>query len=371
MVGAAAAQPAPITFAGNGELPPQTQSSAVDLAGGGDNSYGYGARTQRPRAQREAAVIDIRRAGSTAPRAQPVALTTTEPAQESTRVEAPRHAEQGGEAPGWLEREQVGPPYEANGRWYVPTPEPGYEQTGTASWYGPNFHGHRTASGEMYDQEGLTAAHPTLPIPSLVQVTNLQNGREVIVRVNDRGPFVGERLIDMSRGAAVALGFEQQGSARVHVRYLGPAPRRVNGAGENVATPSPAPARQATTTPAPAPVASMEEGPVSLRPPSSDDLAGGPESDERPSYRAEAPATTAAPVGGMFVQVGAFSDLANAHRVRDQVRRAGPVVVDVRQTAAGELFRVRIGPLTSQDDVEDAREVLADLGYAQTIVASR
>src|SRR5690606_4252839 len=109
---------------------------------------------------------------------------------------------------------------------------------GEGSWYGPNFHGLRTATGEVYDQEGLTAAHPTLPLNSLVQVTNLENGREIIVRVNDRGPFVGERLIDLTRAGAELLGYERAGHARVHVRYLGPAPRRVNADG--VSAPAPA-----------------------------------------------------------------------------------------------------------------------------------
>src|SRR5690606_6879039 len=123
----------------------------------------------------------------------------------------------------------------------------GYQETGTASWYGPQFHGQRTASGEIFDESALTAAHPTLPIPSLVQVTNLENGREVIVRVNDRGPFVGERLIDLSRAAAQVLGFESAGHARVHVRYLGPAPRRVNadGSAAPASPPSPPPAAPA------------------------------------------------------------------------------------------------------------------------------
>ncbi len=93
----------------------------------------------------------------------------------------------------------------------MPTAEPGYAETGIGSWYGPGFHGRATASGETYDQEALTAAHPTLPINSLVQVTNLENGREIIVRVNDRGPFAHQRLIDVSRAARRCLGLSGQG----------------------------------------------------------------------------------------------------------------------------------------------------------------
>src|SRR5690606_33753808 len=190
--------------------------------------------------------------------------------------------------------------------------------------------------------ESLTAAHPTLPIPSLVQVTNLENGREIIVRVNDRGPFVGERLIDLSRRSAEVLGFEQQGQARVHVRYLGPAPRRVTSDAAQTA-----PARQASRE--------AEEGPISLLPASA---AAAPAGERQmlgaPLGEPQRFTPHAAPVaGGFVVQVGAFSDLNNAHRVRDQAAAAGPVEVDVRTTASGaELFRVRVGPWGSREQAE-------------------
>jgi rare lipoprotein A len=339
LAGAASADPAPIVYARQGGAPvvqpiAQTASLGDGLAGGGSNSYGYGAA--RPRA---GAVIDLRRPSNGAAR---VAEAAPAPA------ETPAQAGQGAQP--WLERERVGPPYEANGRWYVPTPEPGYSQTGMASWYGPTFHGQRTASGETFDQEALTAAHPTLPIPSLVQVTNLENGREVIVRVNDRGPFVGERLIDLSHGAASVLGFEQAGHAQVHVRYLGPAPRRVNADGSQVPVAPPV---------APTP----QNGPASLLPP--------PATEEQlpPPVRQAEQAAPAA--GGYFVQVGAFSDLANAHRVRAALQSAGPAAVDVRPTSAGELFRVRLGPWASREEADAARRTLADLGYGEAMIAAR
>jgi rare lipoprotein A len=101
----------------------------------------------------------------------------------------------------------------------------GYSAVGTASWYGPGFHGRRTAVGETFDMEALTAAHPTLPLPSTVRVTNLANQRSVTVRVNDRGPFVGGRVIDVSAKTARALGFYDRGLARVKIDYVGPARR--------------------------------------------------------------------------------------------------------------------------------------------------
>jgi rare lipoprotein A len=116
---------------------------------------------------------------------------------------------------------KIGQPYRINGTWYYPEFVTQYAATGVASWYGEAFHGRHTANSEIYDMEALTAAHPTLPLPSIVQVTNLANGRTVVVRVNDRGPFVADRLIDLSQAAARELGFERQGLAEVQVIYLG------------------------------------------------------------------------------------------------------------------------------------------------------
>ncbi len=124
-------------------------------------------------------------------------------------------------------------PYEIRGRWYRPEAQPGYDEVGMASWYSYEAHNRTTADGEVFDARLPTAAHKTLPIPSYLEVTNLSNGRRIRVRLNDRGPFVAGRIIDLSRAAAVQLGFYGQGTARVRVRYLGPAPLRP---GEAVAT---------------------------------------------------------------------------------------------------------------------------------------
>jgi len=109
------------------------------------------------------------------------------------------------------------------GRTYVPRHEPDYDKVGIASWYGNDFHGRLTANGEIYDMRSFTAAHPTLPLPSLVRVTNLENGQSIVVRVNDRGPFVKDRIIDLSKATAIHLGLVQRGTGRVRVTYLGPA----------------------------------------------------------------------------------------------------------------------------------------------------
>ncbi|WP_367714730.1 septal ring lytic transglycosylase RlpA family protein [Nitratireductor sp. GISD-1A_MAKvit] len=121
-------------------------------------------------------------------------------------------------------RYQVGKPYQIKGRWYHPKEDPDYEKVGAASWYGDAFHGRLTANGEVYDMTHLTAAHPTMPLPSYARVTNLDNGSSVLVRVNDRGPFAHNRIIDLSKRAAQLLDYQSAGVAKVKVEYVGPAP---------------------------------------------------------------------------------------------------------------------------------------------------
>ena len=120
--------------------------------------------------------------------------------------------------------QRIGKPYKIKGKTYKPRHEPKYDETGTASWYGPGFQGKPTASGERFDMHAITAAHPTLPLNSLLHVTNLENGKQIVVRLNDRGPFTNKRIIDLSKGAADKLGIN--GLAKVRVQYAGPAKRR-------------------------------------------------------------------------------------------------------------------------------------------------
>lgn len=115
---------------------------------------------------------------------------------------------------------KLGKPYQIGGHWYYPSDDMDYEETGIASWYGPTFHGKSTANGERFDENAVTAAHRTLPMPSFVEVTNLENGRKLRVKVNDRGPFAKDRIIDLSRRSAQLLGIERRGTARVHVKRV-------------------------------------------------------------------------------------------------------------------------------------------------------
>lgn len=139
---------------------------------------------------------------------------------------------------------KVGKPYEVKGVWYTPQEQPNYDEIGIASWYGEQFHNHYTADGEVFDMDMPSAAHKTLPLPSLVEVTNLANGRTLIVRVNDRGPFVDGRVIDLSKAAAEQLGFVTAGVTRVRVRYVGqasapPEPRQYQASNDQPNPPKP------------------------------------------------------------------------------------------------------------------------------------
>src|SRR5258708_24531206 len=154
---------------------------------------------------------------------------------------------------------KVGNPYQIDGAWYYPAEDWNYEETGIASWYGEAFHGKDTANGESFDLNAITAAHRTLPLPTLVQVTHLENGRSIQVRVNDRGPYARGRIIDLSRRSAQLLGFEGQGTAKVRVKILvsesiqaGSLARR-NGGDDKalaaLAAPKPSPLAQVATVP--------------------------------------------------------------------------------------------------------------------------
>ena len=127
-----------------------------------------------------------------------------------------------------LAYQKVGKPYQVKGKWYTPKKVETYSKTGLASWYGPKFNGGRTASGEIYNMNNLSAAHKTLPLPSYVRVTNLDNNRSVVVRVNDRGPFISGRIIDVSKKAAEMLDMTHHGVADVRVDYIGPASKNLD-----------------------------------------------------------------------------------------------------------------------------------------------
>jgi rare lipoprotein A len=166
---------------------------------------------------------------------------------------------------------RVGPPYSIGGQTYVPTEDPHYRAEGFASWYGEDFHGRQTANGEIFDMNSVSAAHATLPMPSYVRVTNLSNNRSVIVRVNDRGPYHPDRIVDVSVKTAILLGFYTSGVAPVRLEYVGAAPLDGSDDGMLIATlrqgePAPAPSlvRVASTRNLPRKVPLPSQRPYSL-----------------------------------------------------------------------------------------------------------
>jgi rare lipoprotein A len=249
-------------------------------------------------------------------------------------------------------------------RYYVLSSGIGYWERGVASWYGPGFHKERTSTGEPYDMYGMTAAHKTLPLPIYVRVTNLQNGRSVVVRVNDRGPFVGNRIIDLSYTAAAKLDMLRNGTAMVEVRAVDPsAPPPVITASAGIG-PSAVPAVTGPTAPAaPAtPTASIEPVASAAEPPAAG-LGVISSAVAAPAAPAVEPGGSAHIAPALFVQAGAFADPANAERLAEKLRGGsfGKVFVRDDQIAGRRMFRVRIGPVP---DVAEFDRVVAALERA-------
>lgn len=202
-------------------------------------------------------------------------------------------------------------PYQVKGVWYYPKDDPRYDEVGVASWYGDQFHNRQTSDGEIFDMWIPSAAHKTLPIPCIVSVTNLENGRTIKVRVNDRGPFVSGRIIDLSRAAATELGFLNKGTARVRVRYLGPA-------------------------------------------------------DSRPDRSLGLALTSARPSSGegrWTVQAGAFANRENAERAKRQLGGLGRVEIDEIGRDGGVLYRVTVGGARDEAAADALREQVASQGF--------
>jgi len=194
----------------------------------------------------------------------------------------------------------------------------GYVQRGTASWYGEKFHGHKTSNGETFDMYAMSAAHKNLRIPSYARVTNLDNGRSVVVRVNDRGPFHGDRLIDLSYAAAKKLGYQGSGTARVEVAA------------------------------------------ISVRPDGSMTVAGG---------RSGAPQAPEAD-SALFVQLGSFGQREAAQTLLERARRVTerPMRVTEVVTAGGRFHRVQVGPFNHERDALEAQTLLENRGFAESIL---
>ncbi|MEM9232872.1 MAG: septal ring lytic transglycosylase RlpA family protein [Pseudomonadota bacterium] len=285
--------------------------------------------------------------------------------------------------------EKIGNPYYVSGIRYVPRDEPGYSKTGLASWYGPKFHGRLTANGEIFDMNRLTAAHKTLPLPSLVRVTNLENGRSAVVRLNDRGPFSGERIIDLSRKTAETLRMKDQGLANVRVEYLGRADLddaivKLGQREDYAALEPPRTARVRDEAPAivlahtepevpqivreeaistgPAPMAmnaSMGEDPIAI-------VVSGESISTVASVPTPSPAPASKPAEGpvaYFVQVGVFNDPQNATAAASKFNEIVPLTIETVAVPGGTRQRLRIGPYIHEFAAEAAHREAIDQGF--------
>lgn len=229
---------------------------------------------------------------------------------------------------------KVGAPYKINGRWYVPKVDEKYDEVGIASWYGDAFHRKLTANGEVFDKRRISAAHKTLPLPTLVEVENLENGRKIVVRVNDRGPFVDNRVIDLSHAAADELGFTAKGLAKVRVRYAGETDVFALAAlpGEKAPTPVRLAARKETVAPAPA----------------ADD--GDPMAILIAEATGAASTIPAAPVSSeeFWVEIAQLEDLNALEDMPVDLPDLGPVSVQSDHAGGSVKQSLRIGPFIDE-----------------------
>jgi len=292
---------------------------------------------------------------------------------------------------------KVGAPYTLDGVTYAPREEFNHVETGTASWYGPGFHGRNTANGEVYNQSERTAAHRTLQMPSVVRVTNLDNGRSTTVRINDRGPYARSRILDVSRATAEELGMIRTGTAHIRIDQLsaesmavkevamgggGPAEQeaaiaRVQSGG--IAAPPPTAVAQAPPPAAPAPpppTSPPPQQPAAPRPASQLVWATPPAS---PSASPVRPVSANGPTiaslsahspGGYYVQAGAFSNMTNAERQRGLIASYGVTEISPASSGGHEVFRVRLGPYTTSDAAGIVADRLKRSGYGDARVVA-
>ncbi len=279
---------------------------------------------------------------------------------------------------------KIGKPYQISGVWYYPAVDYDYSETGIASWYGSDFHGRPTANGEIYDMNRVTAAHRTLPMPSMVQVTNLENGRSISLRVNDRGPFKHGRIIDLSRRGAQLLGFERNGTAKVRVELLEEESRRLladmtggNGVklAEKNGVKSVARANIASEPLAPPPgmKASAQRTP---------ETGAGARVAAKPAPARRSIARRNGTLAGknakitimpvkptrIYIQAGAFSKYHNAFRLKVVLSKFGPTRVTTVAVGEYYLFRVRLGPMSTLPEADKMLARVIGAGYEARLI---
>lgn len=251
---------------------------------------------------------------------------------------------------------KIGSTYTALGQRYTPKEDYNYSETGMASWYGSDFHNKRTANGEIYNMHAITAAHRTLPLPSIVRVTNLENGKSIIARVNDRGPYVKNRIIDLSQKGAELLGYKIQGTAKVKVEIMAKESKALKEAmlaSNNKATSTNKSVKYGTAT----------QTPKQVQAPAVKTAAAAPASTPAPVQNT-APEGT----GTYFVQVGAFSDLSKAQEMAATMERFGTVSIYQAYLSQDGVYRVRLGAYPSRNEALRILDQVLDYGHADVTI---
>jgi rare lipoprotein A len=256
-------------------------------------------------------------------------------------------------------RYHVGRPYQVAGRWFTPKEQPGYDKKGQASWYGEAFHARKTSNGEWFDMADLTAAHPTLPLPSYAKVTNLENGKVVVVRINDRGPFVGTRLIDLSKRTSEYLGFKHKGKAMVRVQWIAEAPLDDKGyrhlAMMNGQLKRGSSMRQLTQT-------------ASRATPANTQVAEGESVDEPAAETVayKAPATEPEPTfvsAGYVIHVATFGKRANADAAYEFLQDTAQVQMFQFQGGDAPLYRLQTVTVADQEEAHSILQQIHAVGF--------
>ncbi len=214
---------------------------------------------------------------------------------------------------------KIGNPYKIRGKWYYPKEDYSYSEVGVASWYGDDFHAKKTANGEKYDMNSLSAAHRTLPLPSIVKVTNLQNGRSLVLRVNDRGPYVDNRILDVSKRAASLLGFQMQGTTKVRVEVLEQESKALK-------------------------AALLHEG-------SMDNARKAIEAAEKRTIKPMNNVVESYPKGSYFVQIGSYKENNGAQTAA--IRYGKNAKIYYAEVDGEKYYRVRMGPYASRSEAEE------------------
>lgn len=265
---------------------------------------------------------------------------------------------------------KIGNPYQIQGVWYYPAEDFDYVETGIASWYGQQFQGKPTANGEVFDMNQVSAAHRTLPLPSIIRVTNLENGRSLVVRVNDRGPFAHGRILDMSKRGAQLLGYEKQGTARVKVELLKDQSLALKNSLVNQLSAENSPIKSGSLAKPQVSSQSLSvpKGGVEAPQPMATKTANvAQRSAPQPAPRLEQPSQIVKkmPVSStrMFIQAGAFSRFDNANRVKASLSNVGNVQVSQVLVNGRDFFRVRVGPLSSVGEADQILENVISAGY--------